>query len=322
MKLHYGIISVASITDRFLSAVLAEGDCIEAIASRSLQKARKKADAYHVKKAYASYQAVYEDAAVDIVYISVNNASHAKEIEAALRHHKHVVCEKPLALTKADAQRLFALAKEQGCFLMEAQKSLFLPVTQDLRTMIASQPLGRLHQVAFEASFPNPKAGWMHDPTQGGVVYGSASYTIEYMDYLLSPHSVQIAAIGSFEESKTCDRVSMSFLFDDVLVNSRISMQGDTRKEAVFYFERGYVLVKEYWKARSYTIVTKEETKRILYPCRYEMRYETAHVHRCIEEGRLVSPIMSDQRTILCCEAVEEIMRQLQSFHPTLYPAS
>ena len=56
MQLHYGLISCASITDRFLHGILENGDIIEAIASRSLIKAQEKAKQYAIPKAYGSYE--------------------------------------------------------------------------------------------------------------------------------------------------------------------------------------------------------------------------------------------------------------------------
>lgn len=312
MKLHYGIVSVASITDRFIHAVQENEDVVEAIASRSYQKALDKAKEYGVDKAYDTYDHIYQDPAVSIVYISVNNGNHVKEIKQALRYGKHVVCEKPIALSQKDAIEIFSLAKEKQCFLMEAQKSIFLPVTQDIKVMIEQQTLGKLHQIELSSSFPEPGSAWFHDVSQGGVVYGSASYTIEYLDYLLSPQSIKVSAMGTKTTSGVCDQVSMNFLFDDVLVNSRITMKGNTLNHAIFYFDNGYVLVPEYWKARSYQIVTKSETKTMQHPCSYEMIYEVAHIHQCIEEGNLQSEAMSEARSVRCCALVDQIIDQLK----------
>lgn len=311
MVLHYGIIAVAAITDRFLHAVIEAGDTIEAIASRSLEKAQAKAVAYGVRKAYGAYEQVYTDPDVDIVYIAVNNANHGKEIKAALHHGKHVVCEKPIALSCEEAKELFALAKQKQLFLMEAQKSLFLPVTQDIRDILQKQTLGKLHQVVMSASFPNPSAAWMHAPLQGGVVYGSASYTIEYLQYLLQPHRIHASAMGTREAKGAVDRVSMNFLFDDILVNSRISMNGETLQQALFYFDQGYIRIPNYWKARDYVLVVDGVEQRIQHPCVYEMKYEAAHIHACLKAGLLESPILRAEQSVLCCFLVDEILRQL-----------
>ena len=312
MQLHYGIISCASITDRFLHGILANGDSIEAIASRNITKAQIKAKQFSIPKAYGSYEEVYQDPNVNIVYISNNNANHAKEIKRALFHHKHVVCEKPLALDPDNAKALFYYARKQNCFLMEAQKSLFLPAILDVHRIIQTKQLGELHQVSLCSSFPNPNVSWMHDPKQGGVVYGSANYTIELLDYLLEPSKIHVNALGTKEESGTCDRVSISMIMDNVLINSTISMKGDTQKKAIFYFTNGYVEVPLYWKAREYRIICQNHVKRVLYPCPYEMQYEAAHIHACIAQGLLESPVMSAQRSTICCQLVEQIIHQIE----------
>ena len=125
MKLTYGILSTATITQRFIKAVQAVGDEVGAIASRSIEKAEQAAKEHNIKQAYGSYEELYADPAIDLIYIATNHASHAEEITAALRSGKHVVCEKPLTLTKAEAVAVFALARQQNRFLMEAQKSVF-----------------------------------------------------------------------------------------------------------------------------------------------------------------------------------------------------
>lgn len=311
MQLHYGLISCASITDRFLHGILENGDIIEAIASRSLIKAQEKAKQYAIPKAYGSYEEIYLDPDVDIVYISNNNANHVKEIKKALSYKKHVICEKPIALDPEDGKDLFYYARKQGCFLMEAQKSLFLPVMQDIYHIIKTKQLGDLHQVSLSSSFPNPTATWMHDPMQGGVVYRSANYTIELLDYLIEPNTIHVSALGTKEENGTCNRVSISMIMDDVLINSTISMKGDTKKQAIFYFTNGYIEVPLYWKAREYRIIQQDHIKRIIYPCRYEMKYEVLHINECISKGLLESPVMSAQRSTICCQLVNQIIRQI-----------
>ncbi|MEG0736634.1 MAG: Gfo/Idh/MocA family oxidoreductase [Longicatena sp.] len=311
MNLRYGIITCATITDRFMHAVLEYGDTLVAIASRSLEKAQEKAQAYGIK-AYGSYEELYKDEHIDVVYIASNNATHVQEIKQALHHGLHVICEKPIALSKEQANEVFELAKEKGLFLMEAQKSVFLPVMQDIKQHIQAQTFGHLHQIEMSCSFPSPSSPWMHDPTQGGVVYGSANYTLELLDYVLEPKTTTIQASGLFESTQACERVSMNIVMDDTLINSRISMNGDTLHHAIFYFDQGYIHVPSYWKAREYTIHTQQQTTTIQHPVDYEMIYEVAHIHECIEKGLLESPIMSAKRSITCCTLVDEINSQIR----------
>ena len=67
-----------------------------------------------------------------------------------------------------------------------------------------------------------------------------------------------------------------------------------------------------YWKAREYRIICQNHVKRVIYPCPYEMQYEVAHIHACIAQGLLESPVMSAQRSTICCQLVDQIIHQLE----------
>lgn len=310
MKLRYGIISCATIIDRFINAILEVGDSVVAIAASDITRATVKALEYGVR-AYGSYEALYCDESINIVYIATNNANHVAQITLALQHGLHVVCEKPIALNAAQAIEVYKLAKEKNLFLMEAQKSVFLPTTNDIKQIIWNNSLGSLHQIEMSSSFPNPTRSWMHDPTQGGVIYGSANYTIELLDFLLEPNVIHTQACGIKETNECCERISMNFIMDDVLINSRISMHGDTQHHAIFYFEHGYIHVPSYWKATNYSIHSNGTVETIHHPITYEMIYEIEHIHNCIESKLTESPIMSAKRTIMCCQIVDNIIKQI-----------
>ena len=312
MKLKYGVISCAAITDRFISAVQDSQDCVQAIASRSLEKAKKQAAKYKIPKAYGSYEELYQDDHIDIVYIATNNATHKEEIYKALTHHKHVLCEKPMVLSGKDAVELFNYAKKQNCFLMEAQKSIFLPITHYLKNLIENETLGKLCLVDMTSSFPSPSSQWMHDKTQGGVVFGSATYTLEYLEYLIKPKKKRIQALMTYEENKTCDSVSFNIKMDDILIHSTITMRCMTDNHAVFYFEKGKVMIENYWKARKAILYGKSE-EIIHYPIDHEMIYEISHVHDCLAKKLLESPLMSADMTIDCCRIVDEIIQKNDS---------
>lgn len=88
---------------------------------------------YGFAKSFAGYEALLADPAVDVVYIGSIHPLHAQHIRAALLAGKHVLCEKPLTLNAAQAQSLFALARERGLLLAEAMWTRTLPFAQALR---------------------------------------------------------------------------------------------------------------------------------------------------------------------------------------------
>lgn len=314
MNYTYGIISTASITPRFIQAVAATQDHVGAIASRSLAKAQEMAQTYHIEKAYGSYEELYQDETIDIVYIALPNHLHVEEARNAILHKKHVLIEKPFALHAADALSLFQLAQEHNVFLMEAQKSVFLPATKRLRDIIKKEELGELCQIQMLSSFPAPakEHHWMYRPF-GGCLYGSASYTIEYLMYLLNNPTLDINAIGLLGEQGAIHEVSLNITVnEEMLANSHITMGHRTHNHAIFYFRDGYVEVPEYWKARKLRIVSYDGTEyEEEFPIDFEMIYEVEHLHDCLKQGRVTSPIMSAERTILCVQMVEQLAKDI-----------
>ncbi|SEU23555.1 Predicted dehydrogenase [Lacrimispora sphenoides] len=313
MKINYGIISTAAIGKRFIGAVRANGGTVTAAASRSLERARAFCQENNIEKAYGSYEELYQDPEITAVYITTINREHFHEMKQALNYGKHVLCEKPFTLSKTQAKEIFQLAKEKGLFVMEMQKSLFLPVTDLIKRYIDSGMLGKLHQVNMSASFQSPKASWMHEMDQGGVVYGSASYTFEYLDYLLEPAEVVVQALGTRGKTGVQDSVSLNIKMDDVLISSRISMRGQAESFAVFYFEKGFIKANEYWKADRCEIHTGQSVELIEKTVDFEMKYEVVHAEACIRQGLTESPVMTAERTLHCCGLVDQIVESLNS---------
>lgn len=307
--MNYGIVSTASIVSRFIEAIKLSEDKAYAISSRDINKAQVLKEKFGLEKAYGSYEEMYKDENVDIVYIATPNPCHYEEIMKALSYGKHVVCEKPMCLKSEEVKECFQYAKEKNLFLMEAQKSVFLPVSERLKEIIEDKELGKLRLVDMSSSFDSPKASWMYEPSQGGVVYGSANYTLEYLDYLIEPKSINVEAIMHKEERGAVDQVSMNIMLDDILISSKISMGFRTKDVAYFYFEDGYVEIENYWKARKLNVVG-ESVDVEYYPEDFEMIYEIEHIRDCIDQGLIQSDVMSESRTLMCVSEVEKMMNK------------
>ncbi len=314
-KIQYGILSTATIVPRFVKAVQNTNHSeVLAIASRSQNKADALAKELNIERAYGSYQQLYDDPEIDIIYIATINENHYQDMMDALNHGKHVVCEKPFTLTTQQAREVFELAKAKNLFLMEAQKSVFLPVTLQIKEYIDQQKLGKLLQVEMSSSHTGKHSDghWMLDQHQGGAWIPSATYTIEYLDFLIGSKPDDYQAQLTLMETKAIDEVSINLRYQNVLAHSFISVKTATKNTATFYFEEGYIEVFEFWKARGYTVhhwKTKEENYVSL-PVDYEMIYEVNHIHECLSNNLITSPVMSPEMTINCVELVEAVYQQ------------
>ena len=119
-ELRWGILSTAAIARHKVIPAMqrARRSRIVAIASRDAQAARRTATELGVPRWHATYEALLADPEVDAVYVPLPNHLHAEWTIAAIAAGKHVLCEKPMALTAADAERMVVAARDANVRLM------------------------------------------------------------------------------------------------------------------------------------------------------------------------------------------------------------
>ena len=317
-KLNYGIISAASIVPRFVAGLNKTNHSRAlAIGASSLSRAKKMADELNIPKYYGSYKEVYQDSEIDVVYIANINDQHFPQIMQALSYGKHVVCEKPMVLKAKEVEEAFALAKEQNVFLMEAQKSVFLPTSKFVKEKIDDKEFGLLKQINITPSYASrfPEGHWMYEPHQGGVLFGSGSYVIEYLLYLLDNTDFNYVSQTHLGSNNEIDDVIIAFNFENnLLVSTHLSTRVHTKNEALFYFEKAIITIKDFWKSSELDIYfhDTQKSRRISFEKVPEMVYEIEHIYDCITKGLLQSPVMSEEVSKTCVKLVEEIYQFTQ----------
>jgi predicted dehydrogenase len=309
-KLRFGILSTSSIAPRFIAAVRqAQAGEILALSSRSAEKAREKADAWGIPKAYGSHMQLLEDPDIDVVYISTVNAQHYPWAKAALEHGKHVICEKPCTTTAANTRELFALAAEKGLFLMEAEKMLFLPAILEVRRRIEAGELGEIYMAQLSHSFPGSYNGGMFDAAAGGgPLLSSGIYAVQLLCWLLSPIR-HIQGRASFLDTG----VEWQYILSGETENGTLfSIHNSTRatldNTARLCGTKGWVEIPEYWKARRAIFhLPGKEPEVVEFPCQHELVYEAQHIAECLEKGLLTSPVVTPALSVAGITALETV---------------
>ncbi len=120
---------------------------VVALAGSSQESAERKAAALFVPTAYGDYHDLIRDPEVDVVDISAANVYHYPAAKAALEAGKHVVCEKPLAMTSAESAELVALAEQSGLVNAVTFNIRFYPLLQHARALIRRGDLGTVYSV-------------------------------------------------------------------------------------------------------------------------------------------------------------------------------
>ena len=146
--INWGIIGAGNIAKRFVKGLAFDDRaCLYAISCRSLAKAESFREFADFEVAYDSYDALLDDPKVDIVYVSLPHKFHCEYVIKALRKHKAVLCEKPLALNTVEVEKIIQVAKEENVFFMEAMKSKFVPMYQHILSLVKRGIIGEVEYV-------------------------------------------------------------------------------------------------------------------------------------------------------------------------------
>jgi len=215
-SLRWGVLSPARIaTTKVIPATQAADRCeVVAIASRSADRAAAAASALGIPRAYGSYEELLADPAVDAVYVPLPNHLHAEWTVAAARAGKHVLCEKPLALSVADAERMVAACEEAGVLLQEAFMYRLHPSWVAVRDLVASGRLGHVRAVDVWFSYCND------DPTNirnileagGGALWDIGCYAVNVARMLFGDEPARVQASVVRDPATGCDVLSAGLL--------------------------------------------------------------------------------------------------------------
>lgn len=214
-----GIISTANVSRSF-TETLKESSVIKitAIASRSLESAKSFAKEFNIEKAYASYQELLDDPEIDAVYIPLPNSLHAEWVIKAAKAKKHILCEKPIALTVEDVKEMYNEAMGNDVFLMEGFPYKFQPQTLLMLNLIESGEIGEVSQIYADFGFTiddveknirmNPELG-------GGVMWDAGAYPVSIIRAITGKKPTDLVAFGKFSKQDLDLSVSAMMRFEN-----------------------------------------------------------------------------------------------------------
>ncbi len=195
--MRFGFLGASRIGRNALApAIQAAGFEIVAVGARDEARAAAFAHDFAIPAAHAGYDAVLADPAVEAVYIPLANDAHLPWTLKALAAGKHVLCEKPLALSAAEVRAMMAAEAESGRVVMEAYCHLFHPQLARLGALLASGAIGRL--LAMQATFANrldrPDDFRWQRAMGGGAMLDIGCYCTTLMRQLAGREPLRVAA--------------------------------------------------------------------------------------------------------------------------------
>ena len=302
---------------------LVPGAELRGVASATAERARAFAARHDIPSAHDDYRRLLEDDTVDIVSVAVPNFLHHEVVVAAANAGKHVICEKPLARTLAEADEMIAACANAGILLMYAEELCFAPKYVRAKELVDEGALGRVFMVQQGEQHFGPHSDWFWDVERsgGGVLMDMGCHAVEFARWMYDKPAAETvtAELGTFVHSDKTqgeDHAVATVRFEGNrigLIETSWAKRGgmDDRAEIlgtegvtyvdllrgsalVTYSERGYgYAVEKAPDTRGWTFAMFEELWNYGFP--QEMR----HFVDCVQHSRQPLETGEDGRAVL-----------------------
>jgi len=201
--LRWGIIGPGRIAPRLVRALSKSrrGELV-AVASRRAERAAAFAAEHGIGRSFGSYEALLRDPEVDVVYVALPNHLHAQWTIRALEAGKHVLCEKPLALSVRDVDEIIAASQRTGRTAVEGFMYLHHPQTIQALELARSGALGRLELVIGTFSFflTHPNDPRIDPQMGGGSLWDVGCYPVSFARHVAGVEPDSLNAFARFDE--------------------------------------------------------------------------------------------------------------------------
>jgi predicted dehydrogenase len=197
-QVRWGLLSTARINERLIPVIRASPRCdLLAVASRSRETAERFAREWGIPRAYGEYQDMLADRDIDAVYIALPNHLHAEWAVRCADAGKHVLCEKPLALTTEEVDRMAQAAGRNRVIIQEAAMMRFHPQTRYVRDLIEQGAIGQVRLLRGVFTFVLDREGDIRwDPAMGGgSLWDLGSYCVSFARAVLRAEPIEAFAM-------------------------------------------------------------------------------------------------------------------------------
>ena len=216
-KIKWGILSTAKIAREKVIPAMKKGRYCDvvAIASRNLEQAQLVANNLKIQKVYGSYEDLINDPEIDAIYIPLPNHMHVEWAIKALEADKHVLCEKPIGITSAEALQLKEAAqKKPRLKIMEAFMYRFHPQWQYAKKLVTDGKVGDLKTVQSFFSYYNVEAQNIRNlkDAGGGGIMDIGCYCISFARFLFNREPERVVGTVEYDPVFQTDRLASGIL--------------------------------------------------------------------------------------------------------------
>ncbi len=314
--LRWGILGTGWIAERFTDALRrSTRQSVMAVGSRSAASASEFASAHGIERAHGSYDALVGDPDVDVVYVATPHPFHLSGALLALEAGKHVLVEKPFALSAAEGERIAAAAAAHNVFSMEALWTLFLPKFDVIRQLLEDGSLGELRSVLAEyGEHFDPPHRILRADLAGGPLLDLGTYPVAISTWVLG-EPAQIWAVAQPHPAGVHGQLSAGLVARDgnqAVVHTTL-FSATPGSIVIAGTEATISLPHMAYQPGEVALLSSDGQRRVSWDEERTghgaLHFQAAHVARCIAEGRTESALRPLADTLVTLRTMDEIRR-------------
>lgn len=320
--IRWGVLGAGRIAGSFADAVTRHTRAqLVAVGSRNRDRAERFATAHGIPTTHLGYGPLVEDPQVDAIYVATPHSEHIEHALLAIAAGKHVLVEKAFTRNAAEAEQVFAAAREAGVFVMEAMWTRFLPHVAALHQVIDAGEIGDVVNVSADhgqlMGF-DPASRLFAPELAGGALLDLGVYPVSFAHDLLGVPDA-VSAVGRLTETGVDGQVSIVLSYGErAQATLSTTLWARTPTAAHISGTEGYIEVAGPFYGPSSFRVTRLDGRVWTFdqPSAQGLQYEAAEVARRIEAGETQSPRMTWQGTLEVLRTLDEVRRQIGVAYP------
>jgi predicted dehydrogenase len=315
--IRWGICGTGRIANEFAECLQRVDDAsLVAVASHDAARSREFADRHEVSVAHVGTAHLAGDENVDVVYVASTQDRHMRDTVEMLSGGRHVLCEKPFALSLDDAKTMIGAAAENERFLMEALWSRFLPsyvgLGEHLRSGSIGEPLLVEANFSFRVAEDAIAGHRLFDAARGGgALFDLGVYPVQLAHFVLgAPTSID--ASSHIGESGVDEQTAMLLGYDSgasALLHTAIRTPGSN--SARIAGSEGVIEVAPFMHAPNQFTITRDGGSEVFDFPRASLHFQVPEVQECIRAGRLESSTMPHAETLAIMNTLDAVRRRV-----------
>ena len=291
-KLNWAVLGTGVIANKMAQALQKMGKPLYAVGNRTYEKAVEFAKRYDIQKVYPQIDDMFEDEAVDIIYITSPHNTHYGFMKKALEHGKHLLVEKSITLNSEELDEMIALARENHLILAEAMTIWHMPIYKKLWEIVESGELGKVQMITVNfGSFKeyDMKNRFFNMNLAGGALLDIGVYALSIVRSFMTEKPADI--VSQWKPSLAGSDEQAAILLknkDGQMATVALSLHSKQPKRAMISCEKGYIEIMEYPRADRAEIVDASTGEKKEISCgktEDALFYEMTDMERAVESG-------------------------------------